>query len=54
MPDREPKLTSPWEMLRDLITWLPSKDAAIAMRIIDHHERQHVAAANLEIIERAD
>ncbi|TWU06877.1 hypothetical protein CA54_52790 [Symmachiella macrocystis] len=48
------QLVDPWTIAKDISTWLPSKDHERAMRIIDHHERQHIAAANLELIERAE
>ncbi len=48
------KLVAPRAIASDIASWLPANDHERAMRIIDHHERQHIAAANLELIERAD
>ena len=37
----DPKLTSPWQLCRDLATWLQGSDAERANRLIDFHEAQH-------------
>jgi len=39
------QLTSPWQLLRDIATWLPERDEQRALRIVEHHHRQHSQAA---------
>jgi hypothetical protein len=58
-PDQSPPvetkpLICPWQLCRDVAAMLPYKDEQVALRIITDHERQHVAAANLELTEGAD
>lgn len=39
------QLTNPWQLMRDIASWLPERDEQRALRIIEHHHREHSRAA---------
>lgn len=53
MSDRK-QLVSPWELCRDIASWLPQTDQARAVRIIEAHEREHARVERAEMVEGAD
>ncbi len=41
-------LLSPWQLLRDISSWLPDRDQRRADKLIDFHEQQHRRAERRE------
>ncbi|WP_339908274.1 hypothetical protein [Symmachiella dynata] len=48
------KLIDPWQLCRDLATWLSGQDTDRANRLIDYHQQQHRQAEKREQAEGAD
>lgn len=47
-------LLSPWQLARDIASWLPDVDQRRAERIIREHEERHRAAERLDATQGAD